>query len=45
MATIPLQQPLFLAVLLFALGVAGVLTRRNLIFVLMSIEIMLNAAG
>ena len=45
MATIPLQQPLFLAVLLFALGVAGVLTRRNLIFMLMSIEIMLNAAG
>lgn len=28
-----------------ALGVAGLLVRRNLVFVLMSIEIMLNAAG
>jgi NADH-quinone oxidoreductase subunit K len=28
-----------------ALGVAGLLVRRNLLFVLMSIEIMLNAAG
>lgn len=45
MATVPLQQALFLAILLFALGVAGLLTRRNLIFILMSIEIMLNAAG
>ena len=31
--------------MLFALGLAGVLVRRNLIFMLMSIEIMLNAAG
>jgi NADH-quinone oxidoreductase subunit K len=45
MATVPLQQALFLAALLFALGVAGVLVRRNLVFLLMSIEIMLNAAG
>ena len=34
-----------LAGTLFALGVAGVLVRRNLIFMLMSIEVMLNAAG
>lgn len=34
-----------LAGILFALGVAGLLVRRNLIFILMSIEIMLNAAG
>ena len=34
-----------LAGILFALGLAGLLSRRNLIFVLMSIEIMLNAAG
>ena len=27
------------------LGLAGVLARRNLVFVLMSIEIMFNAAG
>ena len=30
---------------LFALGLAGVLARRNIVFMLMSIEIMLNAAG
>jgi NADH-quinone oxidoreductase subunit K len=36
---------LVLAGVLFALGLAGLLIRRNLIFILMSIEIMLNAAG
>jgi len=30
---------------LFALGLTGLLARRNLIFMLMSLEIMLNAAG
>lgn len=30
---------------MFALGLTGLLVRRNLIFILMSIEIMLNAAG
>lgn len=45
MAAIPMQHGLLLAALLFALGLAGVLMRRNLIFILMSIEIMLNAAG
>ena len=34
-----------LAGILFALGVTGLLVRRNLVFILMSIEIMLNAAG
>jgi len=34
-----------LALALFLLGLLGLLTRRNLIFVLMSIEIMLNATG
>ena len=34
-----------LAAALFALGAAGVMIRRNVLFVLMSIEIMLNAAG
>jgi NADH-quinone oxidoreductase subunit K len=34
-----------MAAALFLLGVAGLLARRNLVFVLMSIEIMLNAAG
>jgi len=30
---------------LFSLGLTGLLVRRNLIFVLMSLEVMLNAAG
>ncbi len=34
-----------LAGVLFALGLIGVLVRRNVIFVLMSIEVMLNASG
>lgn len=36
---------MILAAILFALGLIGILARRNLVFVLMSIEIMLNAAG
>lgn len=35
---------LVLAALLFAIGLAGVLTRRNAIVVLLGIELMLNAA-
>lgn len=45
MTSIPLEQGLLLAGMLFVLGLAGLLARRNLIFLLMSIEIMLNAAG
>jgi NADH-quinone oxidoreductase subunit K len=45
MAPIPMQHVLFLAVTLFTLGLIGLLTRRNLIFTLMSVEIMLNASG
>jgi NADH-quinone oxidoreductase subunit K len=45
MMAIPLEQGLILAGILFALGLIGVLVRRNIIFMLMSIEIMLNAAG
>jgi NADH-quinone oxidoreductase subunit K len=36
---------LILAALLFTLGLIGLIVRRNLFFMLMSIEIMLNAAG
>ena len=36
---------LFLAAVLFVLGLIGLLLRRNLIFMLMSLEIMVNAAG
>lgn len=45
MTSIPMEHALLLAATLFALGLAGVLVRRNLIFVLMSLEIMLNATG
>ena len=36
---------LVLAGILFALGLVGLLVRRNLVFILMSLEIMVNAAG
>ena len=45
MAEIPLAHGLTLATILFALGLAGLLIRRNLMFVLMALEVMLNAAG
>jgi NADH-quinone oxidoreductase subunit K len=40
-----MEHGLLLAGLLFALGLIGLLVRRNVIFMLMSVEIMLNAAG
>ncbi len=45
MASIPVGHGLFLAGILFGLGLVGLLVRRNVLFILMSIEIMLNAAG
>ena len=36
---------IIIAIILFSIGAVGVLIRRNLLFVLMSIEIMMNAAG
>ena len=45
MITISLPLGMGIAGCLFALGLIGVLTRRNLVFLLLSIEIMLNAAG
>lgn len=44
-AGIPLDHALLLAAILFALGFAGLLVRRNILFMLMSIEIMMNAAA
>jgi NADH-quinone oxidoreductase subunit K len=40
-----MEHGLLLATILFALGLIGLLVRRNVIFTLMSIEIMLNASG
>jgi NADH-quinone oxidoreductase subunit K len=42
---LPGEFALLLSAVLFVLGLTGVLVRRNVIFILMSIEIMLNAAG
>ncbi|HTN07828.1 NADH-quinone oxidoreductase subunit NuoK [Agriterribacter sp.] len=36
---------LIVSAILFVLGLIGVLTRRNVVFMLISVEIMLNAAG
>ena len=42
---IPLSWYLMLSASLFAIGVVGVLSRRNIFIILMSIELMLNAAN
>ncbi len=43
--TITMEQGLMVAGVIFALGLVGLLVRRNVVFMLMSVEIMLNAAG
>ncbi|HWR73510.1 MAG TPA: NADH-quinone oxidoreductase subunit NuoK [Nitrospirota bacterium] len=45
MASVPMEHSLILAAVLFSLGLIGVLVRRNIVFMLMCVEIMLNAAG
>jgi len=42
---IPLGHYLIVSAILFAIGTAGVFVRRNLITILLSIEIMLNAVN
>lgn len=42
---VPIEHVIALSAILFAIGVAGVAMRRNLIVILMSIELMLNAAN
>ena len=42
---VPLSHYLILSAVVFAIGVIGVLIRRNLIVILMSIELMLNAVN
>jgi len=44
-SSVPLAWYLILSVVLFSLGVAGFLIRRNIITVFMSIELMLNAVN
>ena len=45
MKNLPVEAGLILAGILFMLGLISVLIRRNIIFMLISVEIMLNAAG
>lgn len=45
MTALSMEHGLMLAAALFALGLFGLLARRNVLFVLMSLEIMLNAAA
>jgi NADH-quinone oxidoreductase subunit K len=45
MKTVPVEAGLLLAGILFMLGLISVLVRRNIIFMLISVEIMLNASG
>ena len=45
MENVPIEAGLILSGILFVLGLISVLTRRNIIFMLISVEIMLNAAG
>lgn len=45
MTGIPMEHGLALAGILFALGLAGVIIRRNILWMLMSLEVMMNAAA
>lgn len=42
---VPMEHALVIAGLLFTCGLFGLMLRRNIIFMLMSLEVMLNAAG
>ena len=42
---ISLESFLFVSAILFTLGIFGVLTRRNAVLILMSVELMLNAVA
>lgn len=44
-SSVPIEAGLIVAGILFMLGMISVLIRRNVIFMLISVEIMLNAAG
>ena len=42
---VPIGHYLFLSLALFSIGIVGVVTRRNVIIILMSIELILNAVN
>lgn len=45
MNAIPMEHGLILAALLFALGLIGIIVRRNILYVLMCVEVMMNASA
>jgi NADH-quinone oxidoreductase subunit K len=45
MTGIPMEHGLAFAAMLFTLGLAGLMVRRNLLFMLMCMEVMMNAAA
>jgi len=45
MSAIPLEHILILASILFVIGFVGVIVRKNTLYILMSLEVMLNAVG
>ena len=45
MTNVGLEHYLVVSILLFCLGLLGVITRRNLLIIYMSLELMLNAAN
>jgi NADH-quinone oxidoreductase subunit K len=45
MANIPIEHVLIASAILFVIGLVGLLTRKNILFTLMSLEMMLNSAG
>lgn len=45
MTDMPVLYGLYLAITLFCIGFAGLMLRRNILFMLMSLELMLNAAA
>lgn len=45
MISLPLEHIFVLACILFTIGFVGVIARKNTLFILMSLEVMLNAVG
>lgn len=45
MSGIPIEHGMALAAILFVIGLVGLVARRNMLFLLISLEIMMNAAA
>lgn len=45
LSSIPMEHGLILAAVLFCIGLAGLLVRRNFLFMLMCLEVMMNACA